>query len=129
MSLERKALYILRASQQMLGAGACVSFSSRRNIGGVRRAGDGSHLALDLLHACAMMLQSEEGFLVGSEARHLRNSRAASPVAHSAKSTRYVSPAWHGNHFPVREPFWSNPASKRKDLAATIRLLSGHASR
>jgi hypothetical protein len=129
MSLERKVLHILATSQQMCGAGAGVSFRSRGRFGGVRLSPDASHLALDLLDACGMMLQSEEGVLVGREARHLKDSRAASLVAHSAKSTRYVSLAWHGNHFPVREPFWSNPASKRKDLAATIRLLSGHASR
>lgn len=50
------------------------------------------HLALDLLHGCGMIQQSEEGFLAVFEARDLENSRAAPLVTHSAKNTGYVLP-------------------------------------
>lgn len=61
-------------------------------------------LALDLLHRCGMIQQSEGRLRLGREvqnsssvtARTLKHSLAASFVGHSAKNTRYVVPglAW-----------------------------------
>lgn len=74
----------------MCRAGVLATFGSLDRVGRLRLSRGRFHLALDLLHGCGMMQQSEEGFLAGFEARDLKNSRAAS--LHSAKNTRYVLP-------------------------------------
>jgi hypothetical protein len=92
MSLYRKVLHIPPMLDLMSGLSVAANFGSLDGVGGVRIPGSRFHLALDLLQGCGMMQQSEEGFVAGLEARDLRNSRAASLVAHSAKNTRYVLP-------------------------------------
>jgi hypothetical protein len=122
---------------RMPGPSAHTNASRAHGFNRIALPGCPVDLALDLLQRCGMMQQSEGRLRLGREvqrsspvtARALKHSPAALFVGHSAKNTRYVVPAWRGNHVPVGEPFWSNPASKRKDLAATIRLFSGHASR
>jgi hypothetical protein len=92
MSLYRKVLHIPPTLQ--LISGRVWALASARLIGSTALACSALpfHLALDLLHCCGMIQQSEEGFVAGFEARDLKNSRAASLVAHSAKNTWYVLP-------------------------------------
>jgi hypothetical protein len=92
MSLYRKVLHTPPTLDLMSGSRVAATFGSLDGVGGLRIPGGPFHLALDLLRGCGMMQQSEEGFVAGLEARDLRNSRAASLVAHSAKNTRYVLP-------------------------------------
>lgn len=140
MCLESKVLHILTKRLQMSGPGARATVASLDRLVRLRLPSGPRDLALDLLHSCGMMQQSEERLLVG---REVQGSLGGLAIAQASKHTARrlcsssVLPripgtlclARYENHVPVGEPFLSDPASKRKDLAATIRLLSGHASR
>ena len=140
MCLETKVLHIPPMPYQMSRLRARARVASPYRLDRIRLWRDRRDLALDLLVSCGMIHQSEERWLVGRKAQGSRGSlaitRASKPTARRLRSSAILPgipgtlcQAWHENHVPVGEPFWSNPASKRKDLAATIRLLSGHASR
>jgi len=115
MSLESKVLHNLPARRRSNGPSAHTSASGRDRVGGFTLTSRCCrNLALDLLHACGMIQQSEERLLGGCEvqgsrtrlaiARASKDSTASSLAGRSAKNTRYVVPGLE-TMFPLVNPF------------------------
>jgi hypothetical protein len=123
-SLDSKALHILPIRFLMNGTCRAPVFTKSRHLTVWLLIATLMKLEVELLCRCGMMPRSEQRSLVGREvlgtlsgsvtAGHRRSAGRASFPIETPKNTSWILASLEVKQTSIGEPFWRDPASKRK---------------